>query len=589
MGRFLRIGLVRDGQLLEERFVPMGVDVTIGKAPGNTFVVPQADLPKSTLVFKARGTDRHALMFTKPTGRIDLGNNEVLTLAEIAKKGMAAQRENLFAFPLPALAFGKFQVGDVTVLFHYKERDLVLSAATVAVASGPTPLMMEAVLSWEGTVLQAKKVDPLRPLVLGPGALCDLQLPGRVLESRAYSIIAGADGRFVVDLRNPALKLTSYEGKDGKTVANVGEQHRITGPFTMNLTMPEGFSLELRFQPALAKVVSSPFDIQDPLPFMSLAGSALFHAAIMLIAFAVAQNLIEPQEVKAERRRELSVMLQEQKADEQEREEEKKADEAKKEADKPEEAKKKEEPKKEAKVEAKKPEPKRDALPPANSGGSPDARRTKVAEGVRQKTFLNSLGGEGSASDEALATGREDKYADAFNDVAGSYAANGGSSDDALAPPGPGNGDGKGTGYKTLSKDEKGGGTIDTASVDSGSKGAGEEQAVKVNVRTGSLGSEGGVGQINNSAVAAVFGRRKSAITACYEKELRRNQNIKGRITLRFTIGTSGRITSIAATQNTTGDEGIASCIISKVEGWKFDPPTGGAVTFTYPFILEAR
>ncbi len=587
MGRFLRIGLVRDGQLLEERFVPMGIDVTIGRAPGNTFVVPQADLPKSTLVFKARGTDRHALMFTKPTGRVDLGNGEVATLAEIAQKGMAAQRENLFAFPLPALAFGKFQVGDVTVLFHYKERDLVLTAATVAVASGPQPLMMEAVLSWDGTVLQTKKVDPLRPLVLGPGPLCDLQIPGRVLESRAYSVIAGSDGRFVVDLRNKALSVASYEGKDGKAATNLGETHRITQPFAMSLTMPEGFSLELRYQPALAKVSGSPFDIQDPLPFMSLAGSALFHAAIMLIAFAVAQNLIEPKEVKAERRRELSVMLQEQKADEQERKEEKAA-EAKK-ADKPE-AAKKDEPKKEEKVEAKKPEPKRDSVPPPASGGSatPEARRTKLAEGVRQKTFMGALGGEGSASDEAIATGREDKFADAFQDVAGGYAANGGS-DDALAPPGPGNGDGTQPGYKTLSKDEKGGGSIDTASVDSGSKGAGEEQAIKVNVRTGSLGSEGGVGKIDDNAVAAVFGRRKGAIKACYEKELRRNQNIKGRITLRFTIGTSGRITSIAATQNTTGDEGIASCIISKVEGWKFDPPTGGAVTFTYPFILEAR
>ena len=587
MGRFLRIGLVRDGQLLEERFVPMGVDVTIGKAPGNTFVVPQADLPKSTLVFKARGTDRHALMFTKPTGRIDLGNGEVATLAEIAQRGMAAQRENLFAFPLPAPAFGKFQVGDVTVLFHYKERDLALSAATVAVVAGPQPLLMEAVLSWDGTVLQTKKVNPLRPLILGPGPLCDLQIPGRVLESRAYSLIAGADGRFVVDLRNSALNVTGYEGKDGKSATSLGEQHRITGPFTMNLAMPEGFTLELRYQPALAKVVSSPFDIQDPLPFMSLAGSALFHAAIMLIAFAVAQNLIEPQAVKAERRRELSVMLQEQKADEQQLKEEKAA-EAK--ADKPDTAKKDEPKKEDKKVEAKKPEPKRDSVPPPSGGSqSPEARRTKVAEGVRQKTFMGALGGTGSASDEALATGREDKFADAFNDVAGSYAANGGGSEDALAPPGPGNGDGTQPGYKTLSKDEKGGSSIDTANVDSGSKGAGEEKAIKVNVRTGSLGAEGGVGQIDNGAVAAVFGRRKGAITACYEKELRRNQNIKGRITLRFTIGTSGRITSIAATQNTTGDEGIASCIISKVQGWKFDPPSGGAVTFTYPFILEAR
>ena len=41
--------------------------------------------------------------------------------------------------------------------------------------------------------------------------------------------------------------------------------------------------------------------------------------------------------------------------------------------------------------------------------------------------------------------------------------------------------------------------------------------------------------------------------------------------------------------ENTTGDASIASCIIAKVKNWRFDPPSGGAVTFTYPFILEAR
>jgi len=567
----------------------MGVDITIGKAPGNTFVVPQGDLPKSSLAFKARGADRHALVFSKPNGRVDLGGTEPTPLADLVKSGLAAKRDNLYALPLPATARGKFDVGDVTVLFHYVERDLVLVTKTGVPTAGPRPLMMEAVLSWDGTVLATKVVNPLRPLTLGPGPLCDLQLPGRVLESRAFEVIAGAEGRFFVDLRNPHANLTAFEAqgdaKEGKTEETPRERYPIKGPFTMSLALREGFTLELRYAPALARGTQSPFDIQDPLPFLSMAGSALFHAALMLLAFAVGQGLLAPSEVKAfkeERRRELQVMLQEHKV-------EQKAAEAEKAAEKKAEDPKAEKPKEEAKKPEPRPEPKAIPKPAADAGAaSPEARRTKVAEGVRQKTFLGALGGTGDASDGALPVGRETQYADAFQDVAGEYAANG-ADNGGMAPPGPKSGGENGAEYKTLSKDEKGGGNIDTTTVKTSEKGAGEEAAIKVNVRTGSLGAEGGIGKIDNASVASVFGRRKGAIKACYERELRRNPGLNGRITLRFTIGTSGRITSINASQNTTGDEAIASCIISKVQDWKFDPPTGGAVTFTYPFILEAR
>jgi len=594
MGRFLRIGIVRDGQLLEERYLPMGVDVTIGKAQGNTFVVPQGNLRKSSLAFKARGSDRHALVFTTPDGRVDFGEQQVSTLAELVKSGLATRRETFYALPLPATARGKFQVGDVSIVFEYRERDLALSpklggGATTSQhkSSGPRPLVMEAELSWEGTVLATKFIDSLRPLTLGPGPLCDLQLPGRVLESRAFALIGGGEGRFFVDLRNPHLSVSGLETPDAKAAADVPqERYPIKGAFTMNLALREGFTVELRYTQAMARGSSSPFDIQDPLPFLSLAGSVLFHAALMLIAFAIGQSLLDPHEakaVKAERRRELQVMLQEQKVEAKQAEEKKAAN---KKAEDP----KEEKPKEEAKKQETKPEPK--AAPKAASvdagAASPEARRTKVKEDVRQKTFLSALGGTGEAGDGALPVGRETQYADAFDDVAGEYAANGAETD-GMAPPGPKSGGENGAEYKTLSKSEKGGDGIETTTVKTSEKGAGEEAAIKVNVRTGSLGSEGGLGKIDNGAVAAVFGRRKGAIKACYEKELRRNPSLNGRITLRFTIGTSGRITSINASQNTTGDEAIASCIISKVQDWKFDPPTGGAVTFTYPFILEAR
>lgn len=596
MGRFLRIAVVRNHQLLEERLVPMGVDVTIGKAPGNTFVLPQADLPKTATIFKAKA-ERHAAVFTAPNGRVDFAEGEPATLSELIKNGLAQKKDGAWVLPLTGKARGKFDVGDCTVLFHYVERDLAIAHREMNLQRGPRPLVLEMVLSWEGTVLDTKKFTPLRPVTLGPGPDCDFQVPGRVLESRAYTVLAGNDDRFWIDYRNPNISVDTLESavksEDGtRSMAATEpppERFPIKGPFRMTLALREGFTLDIRYAPAIARAVSSPFDISDPQPILCLAGSALFHAAIMLIAFAVGQSLLAPGEAKAEkveRRRELQAMLQEQKV-------EQKAEEEKKEAEKKEEKKEDDTAKKE---EAKKPEPQREAKrEPAKKieavpagGGTPEMRRTKMKEDVRAKTFLNTLGGVGG-EDGALPVGQEAKYADAFNDVNTGYAVNGEATDGAMAPPGPKTGGPEGQQYKTLSKEERGGDNIETTTAKTEDKGAGQETKVKVSVSTGKLGGEGGLGKIDNGAVAGVFARRIGAIKSCYEKELWRNPNLKGRITLRFTIGPSGRITAISAAQNTTGDDAIASCIIGKVENWKFDPPEGGAVTFTYPFILEAR
>jgi TonB family protein len=591
LGRFLRIGLVREGQVLEERLVAMGVDVTLGKAPGNMFIVADAKIPKSTVLFKARGNDRHALMFAQPQGRVDLGGGEPATLADLVKQGVAEKKDKTYVLPLPATARGKFEVGDVTVLFHYVDRDLSI----VPNKAGPRPMVLEIVLSWGDTVLESKSFSPLRPVTIGPTPDCDLQLPGKILESRAYSLIAGADGRFYVDLRNPKFEVEHFE-VEGKEEEPPAERLPIKGaPFVLGLALGDGFTLDLRYAQALARPASSPFDIQDPQPILTLAGSAVFHAIIMLIAFTVGESLLGAGEVKAakaEARREIRAMLQEQQKKEEKKEAEKVAD--KKKDDKKEEVAKKEEVKKE---EVKKAEPRPaasvDAKPAAAVAArdtmSPEDRRTKVTKDVRAKTFLNTLGGEGENGGGPVAAAKSTQFASAFDDVNAPYASNGGEGSPVGAgPKAEGSAEGKDR-YKTLSAGETGGDRIATQNVKTSDKGEGEEAAIKVNVRTGSLGAEGGLGKIDSDAVAQVFSRRKGAIKACYEKELRRNQKLSGRITIRFTIGTAGRITNINASQNTTGDDAIASCIIDKVQGWKFDPPSGGAVTFTYPFILEAR
>jgi len=78
-----------------------------------------------------------------------------------------------------------------------------------------------------------------------------------------------------------------------------------------------------------------------------------------------------------------------------------------------------------------------------------------------------------------------------------------------------------------------------------------------------------------------------SAIRICYERSLKVNPDVQGKVTIRFTIGRAGTITDIQITENTTGDAAIGTCIAQKVRAWRFSPPDEGEVTFSYPFLLQ--
>ncbi len=140
---------------------------------------------------------------------------------------------------------------------------------------------------------------------------------------------------------------------------------------------------------------------------------------------------------------------------------------------------------------------------------------------------------------------------------------------------------------KRLSTAEAGGARIQT-SAKAGKKAPAkaEEVAIRGDVSGGSLTGAAGVGGIDKAGVSAVFSRRRSAVRSCYDAALRKNANTSGKVTVRFTIGTAGRITSIATATNTTGDGALAACINAKVKEWKFPAPTGGPVTFSFPFVL---
>lgn len=74
-----------------------------------------------------------------------------------------------------------------------------------------------------------------------------------------------------------------------------------------------------------------------------------------------------------------------------------------------------------------------------------------------------------------------------------------------------------------------------------------------------------------------------------YQKFLRKNEAIGGKVSLRFTIAPSGDIVAISVVDSNTGDAELDGEIVEKARRMKFDAIEKGNVTVTYAFVLDRQ
>lgn len=212
-------------------------------------------------------------------------------------------------------------------------------------------------------------------------------------------------------------------------------------------------------------------------------------------------------------------------------------------------------------------------------------RRQKLRETTILK-HITSGGPGGTAGPDALRAGHAGQLADAFKPV-GPISV-GGPGDVAGFRGGPKLEGEPGAGARVagLGKGERPGGRrLKTGRVKTTAKRSERRVKLRIGLRGGR--KSGGLGRLDGAAVTKVFRRRSSAFRACYESRLKVNPNLSGKVVIKFTIGSAGRITNISVSSNSTGDSTVGSCIIGKVRRWRFSPPENGSVTFTYPIVLS--
>jgi outer membrane biosynthesis protein TonB len=207
-------------------------------------------------------------------------------------------------------------------------------------------------------------------------------------------------------------------------------------------------------------------------------------------------------------------------------------------------------------------------------------RRAKIAEQVQNTGILKLLGaradGEGAIAD-VLGKGDVDRDQEkAFEGVGGLSVATG---EDSLRGVKSGTG-GSGK-VASISGLRGGGGGIGEASTGS----VGGEKSVKA-VVTGSPPSVDG--ELDPGVVAKEVKRRIGAVKACYERALKRNPALSGKIVVFWTITPEGTVSGVNVEQDSMGDSEVTQCIKQNISGWRFPRPAGGSVEVSFPFVFQA-
>ncbi len=101
------------------------------------------------------------------------------------------------------------------------------------------------------------------------------------------------------------------------------------------------------------------------------------------------------------------------------------------------------------------------------------------------------------------------------------------------------------------------------------------------------LGGE--AGSRSAESILRVIRQHIGGFRYSYEKALKENPNIGGKISLKFTISPSGDITSIEIVSSSTGVVALDDDIKDKARRMKFDNIERGNVTVTYAFVLDRQ
>ncbi|MBW2260704.1 MAG: TonB family protein [Deltaproteobacteria bacterium] len=93
-------------------------------------------------------------------------------------------------------------------------------------------------------------------------------------------------------------------------------------------------------------------------------------------------------------------------------------------------------------------------------------------------------------------------------------------------------------------------------------------------------------GMLEASSIKDVMKSSTNAFRFCYEKSLEKDPLLQGKVTIKFVIGTKGKVTKAEVASSTLDNAEVETCLVNRVKKLKFPEPEGGVVAVSYPLVF---
>lgn len=98
------------------------------------------------------------------------------------------------------------------------------------------------------------------------------------------------------------------------------------------------------------------------------------------------------------------------------------------------------------------------------------------------------------------------------------------------------------------------------------------------------------MGSIDKATVARIVAMHLPRIRACYERELQKQPQLAGKLSVKFVIAKDGSVATATSRHDTLGSAVVAECVHTRFRQMRFPKPRGGGiVTVSYPLVFDAR
>lgn len=96
------------------------------------------------------------------------------------------------------------------------------------------------------------------------------------------------------------------------------------------------------------------------------------------------------------------------------------------------------------------------------------------------------------------------------------------------------------------------------------------------------------MGGLDKSLIDAVVKRHMNQVRYCYQRELSRDPDLSGKVTVQFVIARDGSVSKAKIKSSSLGSEAVESCITDRFLRLDFPEPSGGGIVIvSYPFMFS--